>query len=350
MTPYFFRLKFGLICYIILFRIQYFYFRVDKDRIINLGLKNYKSTAKGTVKKIYIHQNYIPKYYFSVKVIIKRQQSMGDFMSNKIIRSIIPYITLMFIFSTIILIAGCQPNNEMKISDIKEKIHSMQNEPIETTASNLPAAGSPESKPDVIETLTSQGYDAKDIESAELYIKRVLLLLNEINTFSAGIGSHNEFSTDPFNSQTEDLLDYSSLASKIDENKALYFAVMLQNSFNGIEGAFDEYLSSLQLEIDLSLYLNDNDTYNKIKKEKLSVISSSGLINVNQIERKSLENLRKLNEANKNNFNRINPITYNPAHNSAPGINNPQPILPDVDIPKPVDPAEEIRKKTDPTY
>ncbi|HPC99840.1 MAG TPA: hypothetical protein PLA01_00650 [Acetivibrio sp.] len=202
---------------------------------------------------------------------------------------------------------------------------------------------------DYIEKLKSEGANEKEIESAELYVKRVMLQLNEIQTFSNNSGFHLS-AADPglYNQDRDDSLKYLELSSKIDEKKAVYYILKLMDGFGSMDKAFDEYLISLQLDIDLDMYITDKNSYGRLRSEKLSGIIEEDLITAEKIDEKAFESLQKLNDANKNNYPNTGNEIYDPFDNSVPNVINPQPNIPQVDVPRPINPAEEINKKLSP--
>ncbi|GAE90551.1 hypothetical protein [Acetivibrio straminisolvens] len=197
-----------------------------------------------------------------------------------------------------------------------------------------------------VEKLKSEGVDPNKIQSAELFVKRITLQLGEIQTFSSSFNPSSP-NIDPYGENSSDTIKYSELSSKISEDKAVYYLVKLEKNFGSMEEIFDEYLLSLQLDIDFDKYLTDKDSYYKLREEKLSKIAESSLITVEDIERKALESLQKFNNSN-NNSNFQGPATgndiYNPSVNTIPNVVNPQPELPKVDIPRPIDPTEQFNR------
>jgi len=75
-----------------------------------------------------------------------------------------------------------------------------------------------------------------------------------------------------------------------------------------IEKVLDEYLLSLQVDIDFDKYFTDKKSYNKLRKEKLLKIDESSIITVEEIERKYFETLQKFNDY-LNNSNNNSPDT-----------------------------------------
>jgi len=54
--------------------------------------------------------------------------------------------------------------------------------------------------------------------------------------------------------------------------------VKLEESLGSIEKVLDEYLLSLQVDIDFDKYFTDKKSYNKLRKEKLLKIDESILL------------------------------------------------------------------------
>ncbi|HOM01676.1 MAG TPA: hypothetical protein PLH43_02465 [Acetivibrio sp.] len=164
---------------------------------------------------------------------------------------------------------------------------------------------------------------------------------NKSNTQNLGTSSAN---IDPYGENGTDSAKYSELSSKISEDKAVYYLVKLENSFGSMEKVFDEYLLSLQLDIDFDKCLEDKNSYDKLREDKLSKIDESSLITVEDIENKALESLQRFNNNNNNNIPGIGNDILNPSANTVPNIVNPQPELPKVDMPKPIDPTEQFNR------
>ncbi len=196
---------------------------------------------------------------------------------------------------------------------------------------------------DMVEKLESEGYPKEDIDSCERYVERVNFELNEIGTFSENQGSQAQTGSPDGSGDTG---KYEELRSKLDKDKAVYLMVKLKKDFKSIENVFDEYLTALQLDIDLNEYITDINSYNKIKAEKAAEKEVAEFINAERIEAKMLDNLQKQNERNR--MDNLNPnvdINNPGGSNSLPGLPQPDVNTPKADIPLPADPADELRKK-----
>lgn len=235
----------------------------------------------------------------------------------------------------VFLLTGCAQNSTEKTSAV----------PTATVNSPITTNSDAESKINYTDKLKSEGYISQDIKSSESYIRRVMLQLNEIETFGsiniqpAGIG----------NSSSEDSTKYSELLSKIYEQKAIYYLVKLNSDFNSMEDALNEYLLALQSDFDIENYFIDKKKYNEAKSEKLSGANFGEFITVRDIEEKVLENLQNMNNLN-NNSNPSVPGMNNKGTDINSGVINPQPDIPTVEIPKPIDPSREIMDKIGPHY
>lgn len=78
-----------------------------------------------------------------------------------------------------------------------------------------------------------------------------------------------------------------------------------------MEDAFNEYLFSLQSDLDIEGYFMDREKYTEEKNEKMSTINSDEFITTRNIEEKALEKLQNMNNSGKS------------PDQSLPGINNP---------------------------
>lgn len=240
--------------------------------------------------------------------------------------------------STIIatlLLTGCEQYKEEKTSAYKTPT---VNSDISTNSNN-------ESKFNYAEKLKSEGYSTEAIESSESFVNRVLLQLNEIETF-------NSINTEPAvlgNNNADDSAKYLELLSKFDEEKAIYYLVKLSSDFNSLEDALNEYLIALQSAIDIDAYFKDKELYNASKNKKTPGTNSNNFISVRDIEEKALGSLQNMNNSNKN-TNQLLPDISNPNQNLVPNAMNPQPDLPKVEIPIPNNPSREINDKLSPKY
>jgi hypothetical protein len=167
---------------------------------------------------------------------------------------------------------------------------------------------------DFIKKLKKEGFKEQDINEVKLLAERVTFELQEItdnsknkqNQASDGnqaanvqkpktdAGSINNDSKNGFNikgnkADSQDISAYEELAKKLDTKNAIYFMLKLKTDFEGYEQVFDEYLFSLQAELDLNDYIKDKKAYEKKKEEKKLVLDPQKVITLEKIEQKSLE-------------------------------------------------------------
>jgi len=145
---------------------------------------------------------------------------------------------------------------------------------------------------DLVEQLKNEGFSDEEIIEARLLAERVQFQLNEIvnnGRYSASVMP---------DSTGDDFSIYEDLAEKIDIAVCLPFLLRLKSEFGTIEKVMDEYLTSLQLDVDFSLYLKDKDEY---LREKSLLSAGKALITVQRIEEKLLLCLQKENTENKGN-------------------------------------------------
>lgn len=244
------------------------------------------------------------------------------------------YITLIIAASTFML-SSCQQNSA------KEPL------PTTTSATNtaIPTASDAKTDSNYLEKLKAEGYSPEEMEAAQTYVSRVLLQLNEIETFGriyTKPGAIESFDTD-------DTSRYSELLLKIDEEKAVYYLAKLNRIIKSMEDAFNEYLFSLQSDLDIETYFKDKEKYDKEKNEKLSTLSSDGFITTRDIENTALEKLQNMNNPSKKQDPTI-PGIINPNQDLLPDSVNPQPNIPTVEVPKPIDPSKEINNRPGPQF
>lgn len=95
--------------------------------------------------------------------------------------------------------------------------------------------------------------------------------------------------------QEEERRKYKSLYEKINISDCIEFMLMLENQFNGFVGVINEYLLSLQIEIDLRVCLSDPKGYEEEKNEKKALIDFNSIITAEIIEMKLLKKLQSNN-------------------------------------------------------
>ncbi|WP_168121764.1 hypothetical protein [Paenibacillus sp. HB172176] len=145
---------------------------------------------------------------------------------------------------------------------------------------------------ETVEALRAVGYSDEDILEARLLSERVEFQLESI----AGDTGIEQTSALPNIEQETSKLERAALdvAQVYDASEAVRFMLQLEEKLGGREAVLDEYLLSLQLGIDLTLYAADSDSYEQQKTEQ-----SAGLLPTEKITAARLEELM---------LSRINPI------------------------------------------
>jgi hypothetical protein len=224
-----------------------------------------------------------------------------------------------------------------------------------------------------IKKLKKEGFTEDEISEVKLIEERVIFQLEEIisktkanplnspnsaglpNPSKPSVNSTNQ--TDPTNPTHTDKLNndvnnigsdddisvYQKLYEKIDIKNAIYFMLKLKADFGSYEKAFDEYLFSLQADLDLNAYIKDKEAYLKGRDEKKLLLDDRKVITLEKIEAKSIEKIQtednesdltsNQNQTADKNLNEVTPKETSP--------------LPDVPKPnsdnvKPKNPTDEI--------
>ncbi|MBU3134601.1 hypothetical protein KPL40_19535 [Clostridium gasigenes] len=94
---------------------------------------------------------------------------------------------------------------------------------------------------------------------------------------------------------------YVILSNGIEENKALYLELRLKNKFGSLKSTLDEYILSLQLQIDIEKCVDDKENYDREKVEQLKKIKEEQIITLDKIEETYLEKPKEESETNNGN-------------------------------------------------
>lgn len=192
--------------------------------------------------------------------------------------------------------------------------------------------------------LRNEGYMEEEITEARIMAERVIFQLNEI--CSGQNAAVPDITQQPGRKEAEDDISaYIELSSRINLQDAVYVILKIKKEYNGIDGAMDEYLCSLQLGINLLDYLGNMKEYEKKKFENSRTGLITGeLLTVGGIEGKMLE---KINARNKQGI--AQPGEDKQAEGIIPkpdtGNKAPEPALPKVEIEKPKNPTDDIMKE-----
>lgn len=191
--------------------------------------------------------------------------------------------------------------------------------------------------------LKQDGFTEEEIMEAKLLIERVIYQLNEI-------GESDEFETvNPVmeiqgsEKIKEDLSTYRKIVENFQEKEAIYLLLKLKDDFGSKEEVLNEYLFSLQVDIDLELYLQDKEQYLKEKEDKSIAFIREDIITLAKIESKMLENIQQENAMNRKEDvmegDTIQGVELQDYEVDSPLPDIPQPNVKDI---KPKNPAEEM--------
>lgn len=138
------------------------------------------------------------------------------------------------------------------------------------------------------EQLLTAGFTTKEIQQASLLAERVQFQLQEITSSNdTEITMHTQKVpvADEINtSENEDLEVYSVLEEKFSLKTVIILMLKLQASFGSMEQVMDEYLYSLQVDLNLEEYLTDSEAYLDKKKDKSMETANKRILTMSDIE------------------------------------------------------------------
>ncbi|OPX46463.1 hypothetical protein CLHUN_02820 [Ruminiclostridium hungatei] len=148
-----------------------------------------------------------------------------------------------------------------------------------------------------ISKLKKEGFSQQQIIDAKMLAERVALQLQDIASYNARTQAKPAEAPGADNNESnKDKIEaYAELAKKIDYKNAIYFMLKLKSDFGSYESALDEYLCSLQLELDMEEYIKDKKAYLDKKEDKSLLLNGKEIITLRKIEEKNIEILQKDN-------------------------------------------------------
>lgn len=194
--------------------------------------------------------------------------------------------------------------------------------------------------------IKKESFEDQDILDAKMIVDRAMYQLQEISAGKVET-SPNSYVNPDLKSNDESAA-YADLLGKIDSNKAVYLLLKLKKDFVTYEKAFDEYLLSLQLGIDLEKYLQDKAAYEKDKSEKSKSFDMQKIITLVKIEEQMLKKVKEQNIKNDNNLNIQNDSISSAGNKQGQQNSNadtPALQLPEVNNTKPKDPRADVMKE-----
>lgn len=195
------------------------------------------------------------------------------------------------------------------------------------------------------EELLAAGFTTEEIQQANLFAERVQFQLQEIinsndtkiTTAEQNVPVTGEITTP----EKEDLEVYTALAEKFNLKTIITLMLKLQASFGSMEQVMDEYLYSLQVDLDLEEYLIDSEAYLGKKKDKGIEIAHIRILTMSDIETGMIKAIQQKDVYNT--ANEASVTTINPSDNKElPVDNGPDSPLPKMKDVTPANPGEDI--------
>lgn len=196
-----------------------------------------------------------------------------------------------------------------------------------------------------LEKLLQEGFTQEEIMEARLLVERVMFQLKEITEDKSDKVPTPVPDLQPGKNSEDDMAAYQKVAEHFNEKTAIYLSLKLKKEFGSLEAVLDEYLQSLQLELNLEQYLTDKKQYLQEKEEKSVALPQAELMTLAKLESKMLEQIQRNNAANRDDASTLESINQSIGNNNeakSPLPENPVPQLDDV---KPKNPAEEIMQE-----
>ncbi|KQN96000.1 hypothetical protein [Paenibacillus sp. Leaf72] len=200
---------------------------------------------------------------------------------------------------------------------------------------------------EVTSKLQAQGYQNEDILEAKMLAERLQFQLKELGGGNQPAPAV-QVPTASIDKKEEDQQErYEKLLQQFNVADAVYFMLLLEDKVGSAETVLDEYLVALQLELDLNLYISDQEAYIKARDEKRMSSPSHEMITMSGIELALLEQIQKSNTRIKDNLTTTTQgTTASIDVKDSKGEN----ILPDVPLPvvediRPGNPAADVMKE-----
>lgn len=147
-----------------------------------------------------------------------------------------------------------------------------------------------------LKKLKEDGFTEEEIVEAKSLVERAIFQLGEIINMKAMTPFAPDTGINTPDNKEEDTTIYYELTNEINLSEAVHVILNLRDYMGTIQAAFDEYLYSLQLGIDISQYLARMEEYKKEKQQKLAEKGLQHIIASADIEEKMLEVLQSMNK------------------------------------------------------
>ncbi len=194
-----------------------------------------------------------------------------------------------------------------------------------------------------IKELENLGYTVEEILEAKMLVERLHYQLQEILKIDNQVNPNSLINIATHPNETENLEVFEKISNSVSSRTLLYLILALEDELGSKEAVLDEYLLSIQLDLNLEDYVANKEQYIKLKQEK-NIVSSTELVTLSILEGKMLEKLQQ-----QNSLNRVESLIIGGKgiESNETSVTNPLPEipLPNVNNIKPNNPLEEIQKE-----
>lgn len=195
------------------------------------------------------------------------------------------------------------------------------------------------------EELLAAGFTTEEIQLASLLAERVQFQLQEIinsnDTEIATAVQNVPLAGEINTSEEEDLEVYTVLEAKFNLKTIITLMLKLQASFGSMEQVMEEYLYSLQVDLDLEEYLTDSEAYLDKKKDKGIETANKRILTMSDIETGMIKAIQQKDVYNT--ANEASVTTINPSDNEILTVDDgPDSPLPEMKEVTPANPGEDI--------
>ncbi len=141
--------------------------------------------------------------------------------------------------------------------------------------------------------LQEEGFEENEILEAKMLAERVYSQLKDIADSESTVNIKPEVDINTDHDQ-DDLEDYKQLLELFHVGDAVELMLQLEQEFGSFEAVLEEYILTLQIEVDLFMYLRDKVSY-ELEKEEKRLQHVEPLVKLLDIENKMLEKIQAEN-------------------------------------------------------
>lgn len=153
---------------------------------------------------------------------------------------------------------------------------------------------------ELLEQLREQGFKDDEIMEAKLLTERIMQQLKEIQDKEPVTSIVQKPTAEMVPGQAEDTAlqeAYSTINEKFAEGQAVRLLLVLQKDFGSMEAVMNEYLLTLQVDLELETYITDKKKYLENKEEHLAGLQENMIVTMELLEKAMLEQLQPDNAA-----------------------------------------------------